>query len=183
MSWWEKPLGRLHGEHALKMEALAKKTQHPLCASPNLRNDWYPDPLEEKSGPWTPRNPGKIGECAILIVPRRTRGPKKIGVQWRVFREWWTWSDSSTCEGAIHRLLVCLWGQSRQHGLMQAKNQLHHGCSLSKFQPENNPEKLRRMMPTIILTYENSQGIPRTILERPIGRKDMEILTAWREQS
>jgi len=74
-----------------------------------------------------------------LIVPRRTRGPKKIGVNGE-FLEWLTDPNSQTAGGAIIDF-GCYGGQSRNIGLMQAKkNQLQSTAVAQQFSTRKQSE-------------------------------------------
>jgi len=158
----EKPLA-VSMEHALKMEALAKK--HNIHLLTNYETTWYPS--VEKAGELL--ESGEIGEMRKLIVRDGHRGPKKIGVNGE-FLEWLT--DPILNGGGAIIDFGC-YGANLATWLNAGQKPTSVTAVAQQFQPENNPKVEDDA--TIILTYENSQVILEPSWNWPIGRKDMEI--------
>jgi predicted dehydrogenase len=158
----EKPLA-VSMEHALKMEALAKK--HNIHLLTNYETTWYPS--VEKAGELL--ESGTVGEMRKLIVRDGHRGPKNIGVSGE-FLEWLT---DPMLNGAGAIVDFGCYGANIATWLNAGQRPTSVTAVAQQFQPENNPKVEDDA--TIILTYENSQAILEPSWNWPIGRKDMEI--------
>lgn len=158
----EKPLA-VSMEHALKMEAFAKKHQIHLLT--NYETTWYPS--VEKAGELL--ESGTVGEMRKLIVRDGHQGPKKIGVN----AEFLDWLTDPVLNGAGAIIDFGCYGANLATWLNQGRRPTSVTAVAQQFQSENNPKVEDDA--TIILTYENSQAILEPSWNWPIGRKDMEI--------
>lgn len=158
----EKPLA-VSLEHAKKMKVLAEKYNIHLIT--NYETTWYPSTFKA----YEILQSGEVGDIRKMIVNDGHKGPKNIGVS-EEFLEWLT--DPSLNGGGAIIDFGC-YGANLITWLQDGKKPISVTAVTQQLQPENNPKVDDEA--TIILAYDDSQGIIQASWNWPIGRKDMEI--------
>jgi len=158
----EKPLA-VSLEHAMKMEALAKKYNIQLLT--NYETTWYPsnhkayDLLKSEA----------VGDVRKVIIRDGHKGPKKIGVN----HEFLEWLIDPVQNGGGAIMDFGCYGANLMTWLQNGQKPNTVTAVTQQLQAENNPNVDDDA--TIILTYDNSNAIIQASWDWPIGRKDMEI--------
>lgn len=159
----EKPLA-VSLEHALEMEALAKK--HGIHLLTNYETTWYASNQEafnvlheEKS----------IGEVRKVMVNDGHEGPMEIGVN----QEFLDWLTDPVANGGGAVIDFGCYGANLLTWLMKGERPTAVTAVLQQFKPDIYPEVDDEA--TIILHYSKSQGIIQASWNWPFSRKDMEI--------
>lgn len=158
----EKPLA-VSLDHALKMEALAKK--HKIELLTNYETTWYP--TNHKA--YELIKSSAIGAIRKVIVRDGHRGPKKIGIN-SEFLDWLT--DPIQNGGGAITDFGC-YGINLMTWLMEGKRPISVTAVTQQQQPENNPKVDDDA--TILLKYDTANAVVQASWNWPIGRKDMEI--------
>ena len=158
----EKPLA-VSLDHALKMQALAKKYNIQLLT--NYETTWYPS--NHLAQEWVRLD--SIGAIRKVIIRDGHRGPKKIGIN-SEFLDWLT--DPEQNGGGAITDFGC-YGANLMTWLMQGQKPLSVTAITQQLQAENNPKVDDEA--NIILTYPSATAIIQASWNWPMGRKDMEI--------
>jgi len=158
----EKPMA-VNLEHAIKMEALAKK--HKIHLLTNYETSWYATNLKA----FELFHKGTIGDLRKVIVRDGHKGPKNIGVS-PEFLEFLT--DPKLNGGGAIMDFGC-YGANLMTWIQQGKRPNSVTAVTQQLQPENNPKVDDDA--TIILTYDGAMAILEPSWNWPMGRKDMEI--------
>jgi len=159
----EKPLA-VNMEHAKKMESLAKK--HDIHLLTNYETTWYPtnhyayDQTVEK---------GKIGSIKKIVVHDGHEGPKEIGVN----QEFLDWLTDPVLNGGGAVIDFGCYGANLITWLQKGKRPQEVFAITQQFKPDVYPKVDDEA--TIVITYEESQGIIQASWNWPFSRKDMEV--------
>ncbi len=158
----EKPLA-VSLDHALQMEALAKK--HNIHLLTNYETTWYPS--NHKA--YDLLINGSVGDVRKVIVNDGHRGPKKIGIN-SEFLDWLT--DPIQNGGGALMDFGC-YGANLMTWIMEGEKPISVTAITQQLQAENNPNVDDEAI--IILTYNDCNAVIQASWNWPIGRKDMEI--------
>lgn len=158
----EKPLA-VSLDHAQQMKKLAEENNIFLIT--NYETTWYPSTFKA----YEILKNGEVGDLRKVIVNDGHKGPKNIGVNTE-FLEWLT--DPKLNGGGAIIDFGC-YGANLITWLQEGKKPISVTAVTQQLQPENNPKVDDEA--TIILAYDDSQGIIQASWNWPIGRKDMEI--------
>ena len=158
----EKPLA-VSLEHAEKMRSLAE--MHDIHLLTNYETTWYPS--NQKLFEMV--NNGIVGELRKIIVSDGHKGPKEIGVNVE-FLSWLT--DPEENGGGALSDFGC-YGANLITWLKNGEKPISVTAVAQNFKPDiyNKVEDEA----TIILQYENMQGIIQASWNWPFSRKDIEI--------
>ncbi|MAD96064.1 MAG: oxidoreductase [Flavobacteriaceae bacterium] len=159
----EKPLA-VSMEHALEMQALAKK--HSIHLLTNYETTWYPTTHKAYD---LAKNEGSIGGIRKIMVQDGHKGPKKIGVN----KEFLSWLTDPIQNGGGAEVDFGCYGVNISTWLMDGKRPNSVTAITQQLQPENNPKVNDESV--ILLQYDNSVAVIQGSWNWPIGRKDMEI--------
>ncbi|PZX51093.1 putative dehydrogenase [Algoriphagus ratkowskyi] len=158
----EKPLA-VSLEHAQKMKKLAEK--HNIHLITNYETTWYPSTFKAQEI----LQSGEVGAIRKVIVNDGHKGPKNIGVS----KEFLDWLTDPVLNGGGAIIDFGCYGANLITWLQDGKKPISVTAVTQQLQPENNPKVDDEA--TIILAYDDSQGIIQASWNWPIGRKDMEI--------
>jgi predicted dehydrogenase len=158
----EKPLA-VSLEHAIKMEALAKK--HNIHLLTNYETTWYPS--NHKA--YDLLKSGTVGDLRKVIIRDGHKGPKKIGVN----NEFLDWLTDPVQNGGGALMDFGCYGANLVTWLQKGQKPISVTAVTQQLQEENNPKVDDEAI--IILTYDQSNAIIQGSWNWPIGRKDMEI--------
>lgn len=159
----EKPLA-VSLDHALQMEALAKK--HAIHLLTNYETTWYPGNYQAFHMIY---EENKIGELRKIVVHDGHRGPKEIGVD-KEFLEWLT--DPVKNGGGALMDFGC-YGANLITWLMKGEKPQSVMAIAQQLKPDVYPKVDDEA--TIIVTYPKAQGIIQASWNWPYNRKDMEV--------
>ncbi len=159
----EKPLA-VNMVHAQKMADLAKK--HNIQLLTNYETTWYPTNhfVYEKA---VEKN--KIGQITKVVVHDGHQGPKEIGVN-QEFLDWLT--DPILNGGGAITDFGC-YGANLITWLLKGEKPKKIAAITQQFKPEIYPKVDDEA--TILIEYENTQGIVQASWNWPFSRKDMEV--------
>ncbi|MEP1085173.1 MAG: Gfo/Idh/MocA family oxidoreductase [Algoriphagus sp.] len=158
----EKPLA-VSLDHAQKMKALAEK--HDIHLLTNYETTWYPSTFKAREV----LESGEVGAIRKVVVHDGHKGPKKIGVS----EEFLSWLTDPELNGGGALIDFGCYGANLITWLQDGKKPMSVTAVTQQLQPENNPKVDDEA--TIILAYDDSQGVIQASWNWPIGRKDMEI--------
>ena len=158
----EKPLA-VSMEHALKMEALAKK--HNIQLLTNFETTWYATNHMAKQL----ADNGELGRLRKIVVHDGHEGPMEIGVN-NEFLEWLT--DPVQNGGGAVTDFGC-YGANLITWLAHGRKPVSVTAVLQQFKPDVYPKVDDEA--TIILEYTDMQGIIQASWNWPFNRKDMEV--------
>lgn len=158
----EKPLA-VSMEHALKMEALAKK--HKIHLLTNYETTWYA--TNHKAYKMVEN--GDVGDLRKIVVNDGHQGPKEIGVN-KEFLDWLTdpvlnGGGALVDFGCYGANLITWLTKGKKPEAIVAMTQTNKPAIYPKVDDEA----------TIVLQYPKMQGIIQASWNWPMSRKDMEI--------
>ncbi len=156
----EKPLA-VSLDHALQMEALAKKFGIQLIT--NYETTWY------GSNSAVQETLAQLGDIRKMVVHDGHQGPKEIGVN-KEFLEWLT--DPVKNGGGALMDFGC-YGANLMTWLMHGEKPLAVMAVTQQIKPDVYPKVDEEA--TIIVTYLKAQGIIQASWNWPYSRKDMEV--------
>ncbi|MBX2971126.1 MAG: Gfo/Idh/MocA family oxidoreductase [Cyclobacteriaceae bacterium] len=158
----EKPLA-VSMDHALKMQALAKK--HNIHLLTNYETTWYATNHKVKQL----AEEGELGKLRKIVVHDGHEGPKEIGVN-KEFLDWLT--DPIQNGGGAVTDFGC-YGANLITWLAQGRKPTSVTAVLQQLKPDVYPKVDDEA--TIILEYADMQGIIQASWNWPFSRKDMEV--------
>ena len=159
----EKPLAT-NVEHALRMQALAKK--HNIHLLTNFETSWYP--TTERTFQLV-NDSNSIGKIRKAVFHHGHQGPKEIGVS-KEFLDWLT-DPIQNGGGAI--IDFGCYGANLMTYLMKGVEPLSVMAVTQQFKPAVYPKVDDEA--TIVVTYPDAQCIIQASWNWPFGRKDMEV--------
>ncbi len=159
----EKPLA-VSLEHAIKMEALAKK--HGIYLLTNYETTWYPTVHHAFQ---LVHGQGSIGALKKMVVHDGHKGPKEIGVN----KEFLDWLTDSVQNGGGALVDFGCYGAALSTWMHKGKKPLTVTAVTQQFKPGIYPEVDDEA--TVILTYPSAQTIIQASWNWPFSRKDMEL--------
>jgi predicted dehydrogenase len=159
----EKPLA-VSLEHAVKMEALAKK--HNIVLLTNYETTWYSSVHHAYQ---MIHETTSIGAIKKLVVHDGHQGPKEIGVQ----KEFLDWLTDPVKNGAGALIDFGCYGADLSTWLMKGQRPVSVTAITQQLKPSVYPKVDDEA--TIILTYPSSQTIIQASWNWPFARKDMEV--------
>ena len=159
----EKPLA-VSDEHAMKMQALAKK--HKIHLLTNYETTWYGS---NKKAYEIIKIEKLIGEIRKIVFHTGHRGPKEIGCSPQ-FLEWLT--DPVLNGGGAITDFGC-YGADIATWLMDGEAPITVSAITQQIKPDLYPKVDDEA--TVILTYKKAQVIIQASWNWPYGRKDMYV--------
>lgn len=161
----EKPLA-VSLKHAKKMEALAKK--HKIQLLTNYETTWYPTNYNA----YDLVKSGDIGPLRKIVVHDGHQGPKEIGVS----NEFLAWLTDPVLNGAGALTDFGCYGANLITWLANGKRPKMVTALTQTFKPQIYPNVDDEA--TILLGYDDMQGIIQASWNWPVSRKDMEVYGA-----
>src|SRR5690554_4549568 len=159
----EKPLA-VSLEHALEMEALAKK--HGIHLLTNYETTWYASNQEAFK---VLHEDKSIGDLRKVMVNDGHEGPMEIGVN----EEFLDWLTDPVGNGGGAVIDFGCYGANLLTWLMKGERPTAVTAVLQQFKPDIYPKVDDEA--TIILHYPKAQGIIQASWNWPFSRKDMEV--------
>jgi predicted dehydrogenase len=159
----EKPLAA-NLDHALRMEALAKK--HSICLLTNYETSWYA--TTEKTYQLL-NDSNSIGKLKKAVFHHGHQGPKEIGVS----KEFLHWLTDPVQNGGGAIIDFGCYGANLMTYLMKGAQPVSVTAITRQFKPQIYSKVDDEA--TIIVTYPDAQGIIQASWNWPFSRKDMEV--------
>ena len=159
----EKPLST-NVDHALKMEALAKK--HAIYLLTNYETSWYA--TTEKTYQLL-NDSNSIGKLRKAVFHHGHQGPKEIGVS----QEFLQWLTDPVQNGGGSLIDFGCYGANIMTYLVKGAEPISVTAVTRQYKPHIYSKVDDEA--TIIVTYPDAQGIIQASWNWPFGRKDMEV--------
>jgi len=159
----EKPLAT-NNEHAMRMEALAKKYKIHLLT--DFETSWYPS--TEKTNQLV-NDSIYVGKIRKVVIHDGHQGPKEIGVN----KEFFQWLTDPVQNGGGAVIDFGCYGANLMTYLMKGEKPVSVTAVTQHFKPAIYPKVDDEA--TIIVTYPGTQCIIQASWNWPFGRKDMEV--------
>lgn len=159
----EKPLA-VSMEHALEMQALAKK--HGIHLLTNYETTWYASNHEVKK---QVLNDSPIGPLRRVVINDGHEGPMEIGVN----QEFLDWLTDPVQNGGGAVIDFGCYGANLMTWLMNGEKPISVTAELKQIKPDIYPEVDDEA--TILLDYPETQGVIQASWNWPFSRKDMEV--------
>ncbi len=159
----EKPLA-VSMEHALEMQALAKK--HGIHLLTNYETTWYASNHEVKK---QVLDDSPIGPLRRVVINDGHEGPMEIGVN----QEFLDWLTDPVQNGGGAVIDFGCYGANLMTWLMNGEKPISVTAKLKQIKPEIYPEVDDEA--TILLDYPETQGVIQASWNWPFSRKDMEV--------
>lgn len=159
----EKPLAT-NNEHAIRMEALAKKYKIHLLT--DFETSWYPS--TEKTYQLV-NDSDYVGRIRKVVIHDGHQGPKEIGVN----KEFFQWLTDPVQNGGGAVIDFGCYGANLMTYLMKGAKPISVTAVTQHFKPAIYPKVDDEA--TIIVTYPAAQCIIQASWNWPFSRKDMEV--------
>lgn len=159
----EKPLAASL-DHAIKMEALAKK--HNIHLLTNYETSWYPTTVKSYM---LVNDSNAIGKIRKVVVHDGHEGPREIGVS----KEFFNWLTDPVQNGGGALVDFGCYGANLMTYIMKGRVPESVTAITRQFKPHIYPEVDDDA--TIIVNYSDAQCIIQASWNWPFSRKDMEL--------
>lgn len=159
----EKPLA-VSMEHAIKMEALAKKYKIHLLT--NYETSWYPSVAKSFQ---LVQDSAYVGNVRKVVIHDGHQGPKEIGCS----PEFLAWLTDPVLNGGGALIDFGCYGANLMTRLMNGRQPISVTAVARHFKPALYPKVEDDA--TIIVDYPDAQCIIQASWNWPYSRKDMEI--------